>query len=173
MEIFENRAAWTEEFESGWLDHLNRTSEPDWKQYHYARNRTRIEAPGIDPTQTRLMLVSTAGAYLRESQKAFDTANPYGDYTIRVFPSGTAYQDLDYSHEHYDHSARRQDPRVNLPLSYLADMTAAGELGGVCDKAASFSGYMPDANAVFERIVPEVLRLAEMEQAQSALLVPV
>jgi hypothetical protein len=37
----------------------------------------------------------------------------------------------------------------------------------------SFAGYQPDATAVLLMTIPEILRLAEKEQADAALLVPV
>ena len=173
MEILENAGAWSEDFTASWLAHLKRTGEIDWNQYRPARNRVPIVAPGIDPTSARLLLVSTAGAYLANEHEAFDAANPYGDYSIRTFSADTDLAGLDYSHNHYDHAARHQDPRVNLPLGYLADMANNGELGSVTDSVVSYSGYQPDAGAVVDTVIPEILRVAAQEGAQAALLVPV
>jgi len=173
MEIFEHANTWTEHFNSGWLNHLDTTGEIDWKQYQYVRNHSAINAPGLDPARARLLLVSTAGAYIRGQQPAFNAAAPRGDYSIRTFPVTTPFADLDYAHDHYDHAARQQDPRVNLPLNYLAEMVTRGNLGSMTESVVSFSGYHPDARSVVDEMVPEILQVAEKEQAQAALLVPV
>lgn len=173
MEIFENADAWTDHFNSGWLNHLETTGEIDWKQYQYARNRHSITAPGLDPSNARLLLISTAGAYLRHQQPAFNAADLHGDYSIRAYPVTTPFADLDYAHDHYDHEARQLDPRVNLPLTYLAEMVTRGDLGSLTDSVVSFSGYHPNARTVVDEMIPEVIRVAEKEQAQAALLVPV
>jgi Glycine/sarcosine/betaine reductase selenoprotein B (GRDB) len=173
MEIFENTQDWADEFIAGWCKHLAGTGEVDWKSYRYLRNRRKITSPGVDPARSRLMLVSTAGAYLRNGQAPFAAADPMGDYSLRTFSPNTAHADLEYAHEHYDHTARTQDPRVNLPLEYLTEMVSDGALGALTDSVVSFAGYQPDATAVLLMTIPEILRLAEKEQADAALLVPV
>lgn len=173
MKIIENRDQWTDDFRSRWLEHLTRTGEIDWKLYRYARNRETITTGGIDPKLAKLLLVTTSGAYLNTSQNAFDATNPQGDYTIRTFPVATPFGDLAYAHEHYDHTARKQDPQVNLPLAYLTEMVNAGELGGIADQVVSFSGYQPNVDAVAETMIPEIRKIAAETKAQAALLIPV
>ena len=119
MEILENRAEWEAGFRAGWLAHLQQTGEFDWKIYNRPQNTPLPTTPGVDLRQSRLLLISTAGGYLRATQEPFDVSNPLGDYTIRVFPSNTPFEALAYAHDHYDHTAVIADPQVLLPLRHL------------------------------------------------------
>ena len=108
----------------------------------------RIEAagPAIKLSESRLILISTAGGYLRGSQEPFDASNDLGDTSIRLFPSSTPLDALAYAHEHYDHDAADADPQVLLPLRHLDDLVAES--------------------------VPQVLEAALASGADAALLVP-
>jgi len=68
-------------------------------------------------SDSRLMLISSAGGYLPGRQQPFDAASLYGDYTIRTFPSSTPFSALAYAHDHFDHAMIDQDPQVALPLA--------------------------------------------------------
>jgi Glycine/sarcosine/betaine reductase selenoprotein B (GRDB) len=173
MAVFENVDKWREDFRGGWLKHLEQTGKINWKLYHHARNRQSITGRGVNPKKARLLLVTTSGAYLSESQAPFDAASTYGDYSIRTFGANSLFTELDYAHEHYDHTARKRDPQVNLPLRYLAKLVSDGEIGAMADKVVSFSGYHPDAGAVVEKLIPEIQQVATETQATAALLIPV
>ena len=146
MEIVENLAAWETRFKSGWLAYYERTGEVDWGLYKGPRNMTAPAGPAIKLSESRLILISTAGGYLRGSQEPFDASNDLGDTSIRLFPSSTPLDALAYAHEHYDHDAADADPQVLLPLRHLDDLVAES--------------------------VPQVLEAALASGADAALLVP-
>ncbi len=172
MDILEHREAWLTTYQQGWLAHFQQTGEMDWKLYQRPKNASAPSGPGIDMSNRRLMLISSAGGYLRDEQAPFDASNPLGDYTIRTFASHTPFDALAYAHEHYDHTAVNADPQVLLPLRHLADLVADGMIGALTPSVVSFMGYQPDATRVVDELIPAIVAVAQAEQAGAALLVP-
>lgn len=172
MAILEDRAEWQAAFNSGWLAHYHATGQLDWKQYPRPRNTQPVAGQGIDLRQSRLLMVTTAGAYVPERQAPFDAPNPLGDYSLRTFPIWTTFDKIDYAHEHYDQAAVRSDPQVLLPLNHLDYMVAEGKIGMLADDVVSFSGYQPDCGRVIDELIPAIIQEAHRQQVQCALLVP-
>ncbi|MBZ0276853.1 MAG: glycine/betaine/sarcosine/D-proline family reductase selenoprotein B [Anaerolineae bacterium] len=172
MAILDHRDQWVQEYTQGWLAHHQQTGEFDWKLYPRPQNDPLPPTPGIDLRQSRLVLISTAGAYLKATQEPFDAPHPYGDYTLRTFPLDTPFADIDYAHDHYDHTAVNTDPQVLLPLRHLRDLERAGVIGSVAPTVISYSGYVTDLARIEDEMIPPILALAQGMGAQGALLVP-
>ena len=178
MEILENRDQWLAGFREGWLAHYQQTGAIDWKRYQRPRNRVALEGPGVDLRTSRLMLISSAGGYLRaklrlaQRQQPFDAANPLGDYGIRLIPSSTPLDALAFAHDHYDHAAVNQDPQVLMPLRHLEDLVAEGVIGELAPSMVSFMGYQPDATQVIDETIAATLQAAQAEGVHAAFLVP-
>lgn len=172
MEIVENLDAWYEEFQTGWLGHFEQTGQIDFSLYKRPKNETSPGKAGIDLSKSRLMLITTSGAYLRDTQVPFDAENDLGDYSIRTLPSTVSYDAIDYAHTHYDRTAVRQDPQVLMPLTYLRDKVAAGEIGELAPSIVSFCGYQPNLKKVVEEMIPQIVDIALAEKIDGALLVP-
>ena len=126
MQIIENLTQWQNEYETGFLADFAETGKLNWKHYPKVRNLSSPDGPGIDLSQSRLLFVTTAGGYLKDSQAPFDAVNVLGDYSLRFFPLSTALENIAYAHDHYDHAAVDEDPQVLLPLRHLEDMAAEG-----------------------------------------------
>jgi hypothetical protein len=171
-EILEGLESWRATFQSGWLAHVEATGQTDFKQYVRPRNIDAPAGPAIDLTRSRLIVISSAGAYLSATQSPFDAENLLGDYTVRTFPQTTDFADLAIAHTHYDHAAINADPQVLLPLRHLEQLQAAGEIGELARAVISFGGYQPDAAQVVTALVPPVVELVLKEAAHAALLVP-
>lgn len=169
--IFENRENWSINFETMWLRTFKETGKVDWSLYQRPRNETRITGKGIDLSQSRLMLITSAGGYLKDSQEPYDAENILGDYTIRTYPAETPLDALAYSHDHYDHTAVNEDAQVLIPLRHLDDMVAEGKIGELAP-ALSFMGYQPDVRRVEDEMIPEIVAFAKEQNIQAALLVP-
>ena len=169
--IVENFEQWQADYDN-WLARYRQSGKLIYTDYPYVRNRTAPVGPGIDLAQSRLMLISTAGGFLREGQEPFDAASHLGDYSIRCFPVDTPLERLDYAHEHYDHTAVTADPQVLLPLQHLADLTTAGKIGELAATVVSYCGYMPDVARVVNETIPAIVAVAQSEQVEGALLVP-
>lgn len=172
MEIVENLDQWSAEFEQNWLRHYRETGETHWKIYNRAKNRNAPGRPGIDLSQSRLVLISSAGGYLAGSQEPFDAPNLLGDYSVRPFPVGTPFNQIAYAHEHYDHTAVDADPQVLLPLRHLEAMVAEGVIGGLHPDVISFHGYQPDVRRIVHEFIPAVMAHVEAGKIEGALLVP-
>ena len=172
MQALENKEQWLDEFREGWLAHCLRTGAFEGTLYRYAANTVPPPGSGINLAASRLMLVSSAGAYLPGRQEPFDAENVLGDYSIRLFAHSTPLDELDYAHTHYDQEAVRRDPQVLLPLRHLEELVAEGIVGEVAPSVVSFMGYQPDISRVVDETLPAVLRMAQEEQVRAALLVP-
>ncbi len=172
MEILENRIAWEANFRSGWLAIAEATGKLDWKKYQRPANEHSISGKAVDLPHARLVLISSAGAYLPASQRPFDAPNPYGDYSIRRLPVCSPIRDIAYAHEHYDHAAVDADPDVLLPIRRLDEMISAGLIGALADDVISFGGYQPDLGRVIDETIPLIVRDVKALGADAALLVP-
>jgi D-proline reductase (dithiol) PrdB len=172
MEILEKRDEWQAHFESNWLKHYQETGEFNWKIYQYGKNESVPSGAALDLSQSKLMFVTTAGAYLKDSQAAYDSENKLGDYSIRTFLQSTALDELAYAHTHYDHKWVDDDPQVLLPLRLLEAMVAEGKIGSLAEKVVAFSGYMPDLSKVLDELVPQIVGMAKEQQVDAVLLVP-
>ena len=170
--ILENIEGWSAEFEAGWLAHYKETGGFNWKAYNRPKNSIAPSGKGIDLSQSRLALISTAGGYLPDIQAPFDAEHDLGDYTIRLFPSSTPLENIDYAHTHYDQTAVRTDPQVLLPLRHLEAMVEAGDIGELAPSVISFMGYQPDARRAVEEMIPAIVDAAKAEKIDGALLVP-
>lgn len=172
MEAFDGRVEWLAAYQQTWLAHFQQTGKKDWKIYPHPRNLTSVSGPGIDLAHSRLILISTAGGYLPDSQQTFETSNPLGDYSLRLFPTATPLPNLAFAHENYDHAAVDADPQVLVPLRHLEAMVSEGRIGSLADNVISFCGYQPDAIRVVDELIPQILDAAHKEHAHAALLVP-
>lgn len=172
MEIVENLAQWQADYEQGWLAHFKETGELDWKRYVRPNNKSAPAGPGLDLSQSRLALISSAGAYLGDTQAPFNAPDPLGDYTIRLFPATTPFEALAYAQDHYDHTAVLDDPQVLLPLRHLEALVSEGVIGELAPSVISFSGYQPDVVRVINELIPAIVEAARAGQADAALLVP-
>ena len=172
MQIVENLTQWQNEYETGFLADFAETGEVNWKRYPRIKNLSAPAGSSVDLSRCRLMLVTTAGGYLKDSQEPFDASNVLGDYSLRLFSSSTAFEDIAYAHEHYDHAAVDADPQVLLPLRHLEDLAAEGLIGELTPTVVSFSGYHPDIVSVVKLTITLILDIARAEQADAVLLVP-
>ena len=172
LPIIENREDWLATFTAGWLKQVQETGEVNWKLYNRPNNKTAPSGKGISLSEAKLILISTAGGYLRDSQIPFDAENDLGDYTIRTFPTSTPLEAVDYAHTHYDHTAVNSDPQVLLPLRHLEGLVADGTLGSVSDTVISFMGYQPNIMRVEDELIPAIREVIATLDVNSALLVP-
>lgn len=172
METAENLQNWYTDYTDKWLTKYNKSGKIDWKLYSYLQNKFVSGSAGINPAESRLVFITSAGAYLDSEQQPFDAANNLGDYSIREIPFKTPFQKIKYAHEHYDHAAVNEDPQVLLPLTHLQEMKSDGLIGENSENFISFMGYQPDVKRVVEELVPQILNAAGKTRADAALLVP-
>ena len=169
--VLEDREGWLEEFRSGWLAHYKQTGEVDWARYTRPRNSRAPEGEAVKLSESRLMLITTSGAYLAK-QPPFDTADDLGDYTIRIISSAISLPELQFAHGHYDPAAVEEDPQVLVPLEHLRVMVKEGLIGSLTENFISFMGYQPDVIRVIDELIPQIVDTVRKERARAALLVP-
>lgn len=172
MDILEDIEQWRAEYEQNWLAHYQETGQTNFKIYNRPRNSHAPSGPGIDLSQSRLGLISSAGGYLKASQTSYDAENDLGDYSIRLFPSATSFEYIAYAHTHYDHTAVDQDPQVLLPLRHLEAMVEEGIIGALAPSVISFHGYQPDVVRTISETIPVIVEAAKTQAIDAALLVP-
>lgn len=172
MDILENRDVWYDHFKQNWLAHYEATGETNFKIYQHPKNETAPNGKGVNLATSKLILITSAGGYLKNSQSPFDAPNPLGDYSIRTFPMTTSFTEIDFAHDHYDHTAVNADPQVLLPLRHLEDLVNEGIIGSLHDTVISYSGYLPISTRTVDELFPQILKLVNESGAQAALLVP-
>jgi len=172
MVMLENRDTWYTYFKDNWLAHYEATGETNFKIYQHPKNEHAPSGKGVTLSQSKLILITSAGGYLKNSQTPFDASNPLGDYSLRTFPTSTPFSEIDFAHDHYDHAAVNTDPQVLLPLRHLEALVTEGIIEALHDMVISYSGYLPIATRTVDELYPEVLKLVNESGAQAALLVP-
>lgn len=172
MEILEQRDEWLAAYRAGWLAQYEATGEFNWKIYNRPRNSVAPSGPAVDLSNSRLILITSAGGYLHDEQRPFDTDHPIGDASVRLFPSTTPFTDISYAQTHYDHTAIDQDPQVLVPLRHLEEMVAEGIIGELSPTVVSFMGYQPNAITFIDECIPAILEAVAADKADAALLVP-
>ncbi len=173
MEILENKDEWSRAFKDGWLAHLKKTGQVDWRLYQHPRNSSSPVSSGIRVNQSRLMLISSAGGYVADRQEPFDAANPLGDYTYRLLPTEIPFEWIKYANDHYDHAFIDEDPQIALPLKLLSTMVLSGKIGMLASSVISIMGYQPDSSLTIDELVPHIIKIAKEHYVQAVLLAPI
>jgi D-proline reductase (dithiol) PrdB len=159
---------------------------PEALQRTYSKTREKWDPPfewvvndsapwkplGQPLAQTFLALVSTCGAYRRDTGCLFDAANYYGDPSFKEIPIETPLRILDFAHTHYSHEHVSKDPNVAFPLDHLQGLKAEGVIGGLVNPAISFSGFLPELRQLMNETAPTAAQRLLEAGAQAALLVP-
>lgn len=172
LSILEKPKDWLKNFNSKWIGHLEKTGKIDWDKYSKIRNKFTPSGAPINLSESKIMLVSSSGAYLPASQEMFDQDNVLGDYSNRIIPSNTSFDEIEFSHTHYDHKFVDQDPQVLLPLRHMEDFVSEGIIGEIAPVTVSFSGYQPNVIRVAKELVSNVLAIAKEHKIDGVLLVP-
>jgi hypothetical protein len=172
MEILENPLEWLREFQDGWLSKFENSGTIDWSLYVPPRNLSAPNSRGINLSESRLMLISTAGAYCAGKQNFFNSAHPLGDYTIRQVPVSTRVEDLTFAHPDLDLGYANQDSEVILPLQHLNQMVSDGIIGSLAPVFISYCGFQPHAIRIVKELVPSILKAIKQYHVHTALIVP-
>jgi hypothetical protein len=172
VQILENRDAWQADYQKSWLAEYHRSGETVWKLYNRPKNTTFSKSPGLKLSDKRLIFISSAGGYLPAKQPPYDAPNLLGDYSIRALPSDTPLDDIQYAHDHFDHTAVNTDAQVLVPLRHLEALAEAGTIGELAPNFITFMGYQPDVTRVLDETIPAIIRAVKTEGADAAFLVP-
>ncbi len=117
----------------------------------------------------RVALISSGGVY-RVDQEPFHFRN---DLSHREIAIDTPPDELRVAHFGYDTTDAKRDPGCVLPLEALAELSKAGEIASVVDRALSFMGGIYSQRLVREVVAPRFRDIVISEQVDLVLLVPV
>lgn len=123
-------------------------------------------------TACRVALV-TSGGLCQPDQRPFDHANILGDASFRVIAGSGPLPAWQIFHDHYDHTAARQDYNVVFPLDRLRELAAQGDGPSLAPRHFSFMGYQPNPEPFVRESVPAMKEMMVEDGVDVALLVPV
>jgi len=172
LEIIENIEEWRKRY-ADWLKDRGAVAGDDvGDSYPFVKNKRAPFSPVRRALpMLNLALISSAGAYL-DGTASFDTTAPRGDLSFREIPSQIEPEDLRFAARGYDPTAVQSDSNSLLPLGRLFEFESNGIIGQVNPVFWSFSGFIPDAAALVEEMVPRLVERVKRYEVQAALLIP-
>ena len=171
MEIIENIAEWRKYYDE-WVGSRSDGSDELSDSYPFVKNKRAPFSPARRALpMLNLAVISSAGAYI-DGTDAFDKNAPRGDLSFREIPSQIDTEDLRFVARGYDPEAVESDPNSLLPLRRLFEFASNGIIGQLNPVFWSFSGFIPDAAALVEEMVPSLLERIQRYEVQAALLIP-
>lgn len=122
---------------------------------------------------SRMALITTGGVHIT-SQKPFDMLNPSGDASCREIPAETPVDQLNISHNYYDHSDADRDVNIIFPLERLSRLVELGEIGSVNRRHFSFMGHITGdlIEVLVSQTVPRVVSALIEDAVDAVLLTP-
>jgi D-proline reductase (dithiol) PrdB len=172
LDILENPMEWLRAYQLEFLGHYKDTGQLDWDRYIYPTNKMVPGSPGIDISASRLLVITSAGAYLKSSQASFDKNIEKEDYSIRLVPTSADFDEIEFAYTGFNQEYLENDPQVALPLLHLRRLAKQGIIGTLLPLLVSHCDCQPNAIRVVKEMVPLVLKTAEELGAQAALLLP-
>jgi hypothetical protein len=172
LEIIENIAEWRKRYAT-WIEDRGAVANDDvGDSYPFVKNKRAPFSPARRALpMLNLALISSAGAYI-DGTAPFDTTAPHGDLSFREIPSQIEPDDLRFAARGYDPTAVQSDSNSLLPLGRLFEFESNGIIGQVNPVFWSFSGFIPDAAALVEEMVPRLVERVKRYEVQAALLIP-
>lgn len=172
MDILENPMEWLRAYQVEFLDHFTKTGDFDWNRYVFPVNNLVPRGHGVILAKSRLLVVTSSGAYLKTGQHPFKNKTNQEDYTIHLVPSNASFEEIGFSCLDLDPQELKVDPQIVLPLHHLHDFVVQGKIGALLPMLVSHCNFQPHAIRVVKELVPAVLSMAEELNAQAALLLP-
>lgn len=129
--------------------------------------------PDDDPFEGPVALVTTAGVHLR-TQKPFDMANSEGDCTFRDIPSSSSPDELQITHNYYDHRDADEDVNVVFPIERLNELCEEGLVRNVAPRHFSFMGHIRGGQLarLVEETAPAVASEMKKDGVRAVYLTP-
>ena len=129
--------------------------------------------PRLPLRQATVGLVTTGGVHLR-TQKPFDMTDPEGDPSFREVPFDAALQDLQITHDYYDHRDAENDLNLVFPVQRLRELKDRGVVGELHPVGFSLMGHIEGRHleALQEKTAVEIARKFATAGVDYVLLVP-
>jgi hypothetical protein len=129
--------------------------------------------------ESRIALVTSAGAYVPGEQASFDLDRErreptWGDPTWRPIPHDGAQGGLDFAHLHINTADALADHEVVLPRRALDALVADGVVAAAAPTHASVMGFQESGLQVWrEHTAPELAALFRSEDVDGLVFAPV
>lgn len=122
--------------------------------------------------ECRLALVTTGGVHLR-TQKPFDMEDPRGDPTFRHIPANTQPDQIQITHDYYDHSDADRDLNILYPLGLFKELAERRVVASLAD-GYSFMGHIepPHVATLLQTTAPQVAGKLKQDRVDCVLLTP-
>lgn len=120
------------------------------------------------PRDLRVSIISSSGAFDRRTQAPYIASSLIGDPTHRVFAVDVPSHVVDFAHEHFDQTAAIADMETIIPRRALVSMGVT-----LTQHIISWSGYLLDWPTFIEATVPQIVKQAQSDGANAAVLVPI
>src|SRR5262249_11911423 len=124
-------------------------------------------------SEATIAAFTSGGLYIDGEQSAFNTADPYGDASIRTIPADTPYHRLKIAYDHFNAPGPELALHTIHPVTKLTVLQDEGLIGNLDPIQISMHGYIPDWHRVFAQLVPAVLEQLRNRSVDGVLLVPV
>jgi hypothetical protein len=172
LEIIENIDDWRSRYADWKKDHAAVSQNDALESYPFVKNRRAPFSPARRALpMLNLALISSAGAYI-DGTAPFDTTAPEGDLSFREIPTQIEPEDLRFAARGYDPAAVEGDSNSLLPLARLFEFESNGIIGQLNSVFWSCCGYIPNAAAVVDDMIPRLVERVKRYEVQAALLVP-
>jgi D-proline reductase (dithiol) PrdB len=170
LDIIEDIENWQRRYDS-WKQSAGAGSE-NLDDYPWVRNRRAPFTPARRALpMLNLALMSSAGAYI-DGTPPFDTNAPAGDANFREIPIEVEAADLRFTVRGFEGAAIHQDLNAQIPIDRLLEFEKNGIIGQLNPVFWSFTGHIPDATPVVEKLAPVLVERARRYEVQAALLIP-
>jgi D-proline reductase (dithiol) PrdB len=173
LEIIENIEEWRQRY-ADWRQSSGSgsTQEDISESYSFVKNKRAPFAPARRALpMLNLALISSAGAYI-DGTAPFDTSAPDGDISFREIPTQLEASDLRFAARGFDPAAVESDSNSLLPLERLLEFEGNTIIGQLNPVFWSFCGFIPNAAALVDEMVPRLVERVNRYEVQAALLIP-
>ncbi len=116
----------------------------------------------------RVSLITSSGAYDTQQHGPFAASSIVGDPTHRVIATHTPPSRLGFAHEHFDHASAKADLEAIIPRKTLQALSVE-----LAPHFISWTGYLLDWPTFIEATVPQILKQAQLDRANAAVIVPI
>ncbi len=129
-------------------------------------------------SEATIAVLSSAGIFLRDTQKPFDVEREkreptWGDPTWRTIPRDVSQDRIDAAHLHINTEHVKRDVGVALGLRALAALEADGVIGRLAKENYSVMGYQENGCEVWQsKTGPEIASRLRDANVNALLLAP-
>lgn len=120
-----------------------------------------------------IVLISTAGIYVKDKQIPFYADDYQGDYSYKEIPASTPSHSLAIAHNHYDKKYALLDLNVSYPVERLKELENEGFIKSLNGAVFSFQGYIPQIHNFLKTSVIEIVDKLTKSDIDAVLLIPI